>query len=256
MDRNLLIAVGIGLIGYAIARNSAAIDTTILDARDAQAAAGSDAPADASGTWSDAADPNYGDWGAAAVTDGTAETGSGYYGGGIEDINYDLLGNPISSVAFQWGDGAVWSESKIPAQYLALIRAQEAQYRMPKNMLARLLFQESRYNPQVISGAVRSPRGAAGIAQFMPENISGVPEAVALDPFQAIPAAAAMLARLYKRFSSWSAALASYNWGEGNVAAWLRTGKGVKGDVMPLETQKYYSQILADVGTGSGVTIA
>ncbi|HJW55875.1 MAG TPA: lytic transglycosylase domain-containing protein [Burkholderiaceae bacterium] len=202
------------------------VDTTILDAFDAWAVGGSGSV------------PVLDLWGNDAVDDASTS---------IENISYDQMGNVIN-VGFNWGDGVVWSESVIPQQYLQAIRDAEARYRLPRNLLARLLWQESRYRPDIISGATRSAAGALGIAQFMPERISGVPASIALDPFQAIPAAADMLARLYRRFNQWSYALAAYNWGEGNVSSWIRTGRGVNGQLMPTETRNYFNQVMADIG--------
>lgn len=135
---------------------------------------------------------------------------------------------------------SMWSENKIPAQYLNAIRQAEAANNLPRNLLARLLWQESRYRPDIISGAVVSPAGALGIAQFMPATAAQY-RINPLDPFQAIPAAGKMMGELYKRFGSWDAALAAYNWGQGNVAK-----KGLA--AAPKETKNYFAQILSDIG--------
>lgn len=136
--------------------------------------------------------------------------------------------------------GLMWSDSKIPAQYLSAIRQAETAHGLPNNMLARLLWQESRYRPEIIDGRVRSPAGALGIAQFMPATAQemGINP---LDPYQAIPAAARYLAGLYRRFGAWDKALAAYNWGQGNVAR-----RGLVS--APAETRNYYAQILGDLG--------
>lgn len=141
-------------------------------------------------------------------------------------------------------DGGSWDATLVPSQYRKLIRDEETYWDMPVNLLARLLYQESRYRPDIISGAVRSSKGAAGIAQFMPQSISGVPLSVALDPLQAIPAAAAMLVRLHDRFGTWAEALAAYNWGEGNLNSF-----GIAS--APAETRNYYTGILADIGVST-----
>lgn len=141
-----------------------------------------------------------------------------------------------------WGF-EMWSESKIPAQYLDAIRQAEAQSGLPRNMLARLLWQECRYREDIITGRVKSPAGALGIAQFMPATAAemGIDP---LDPFAAIPAAAKYLRRLYDALGTWSEALAAYNWGIGNVRR-----KGIA--AAPRETRNYYTTILADIGQGT-----
>ena len=138
----------------------------------------------------------------------------------------------------------MWSSEKVPAQYRSAIAAAENANGIPADMLARLLYQECRYRPDIISGATRSPAGALGIAQFMPATAAelGIDP---LNPGQAIAGAGRYLASLYRSTGSWALALAAYNWGIGNV---LRKGIAAA----PRETQNYYSQILADLGLGGG----
>lgn len=135
-----------------------------------------------------------------------------------------------------------------PAQYAGAIVAAEDRAGLPRDMLARLLYQESRYRADIISGATRSPAGALGIAQFMPPTAAemGIDP---LDPWQSINAAADYLRRLFDRFGNWSEALAAYNWGQGNVSR-----KGLS--AAPRETRLYYSQILADVNSSNGTAYA
>lgn len=137
----------------------------------------------------------------------------------------------VSRVAGNW---------RAPAEYAPAIAAAEDRNGIPSGMLERLLYQESRYRPEIISGAVRSPAGATGIAQFMPATAAdfGINP---LDAYQSIDAAGRYLGQLYRRFGTWEQALAAYNWGMGNVAR-----KGM--DAAPLETRNYFSQILADLG--------
>lgn len=151
------------------------------------------------------------------------------------------------------GDFGLWDEiltmtqAKLglwvpPAEYAGMIAAAEAQYGIPTNMLARLLYQESHYRDDIINGETASPAGALGIAQFMPGTAAelGIDP---LDPEQAIPAAALYLRRQFNRFGDWAMALAAYNWGGGNVAR-----KGLA--AAPTETRLYYTSILSDIGMG------
>lgn len=135
-----------------------------------------------------------------------------------------------------------------PEKYAGTIAAAEQANGLPRDMLARLLWQESRYREDIITGKVRSPAGALGIAQFMPATARemGIDP---LNPAQAIDAAGRYLARLFRMFGNWSEALAAYNWGMGNVQ---RRGLGAA----PRETRNYYSQILADVNNSNGTTWA
>ena len=129
-----------------------------------------------------------------------------------------------------------WSESKIPAQYLGIIRETEQYRNMPRNMLARLLWQESRYNPN----AYNSSSGATGMAQFTAVTLIDYPHNP-YRPEETIPQAGAYLRKLYDQFGDWKLALAAYNWGPGNVKR-----KGLAS--APKETRNYYSQILGDLG--------
>jgi len=131
-----------------------------------------------------------------------------------------------------------------PEKYAQAIAAAESANGLPRDMLARLLWQECRYREEIITGRVRSPAGALGIAQFMPATAREL-GINALDPFAAIPAAARYLARLFGMFGTWSEALAAYNWGMGNVQR-----RGL--DAAPTETRNYYRQILADVNASNG----
>ena len=106
-------------------------------------------------------------------------------------------------------------------------------------ILERLLYRESRFRPEIIDGTVKSRVGALGIAQFMPATAREWCGSVdgALNPESAIPAAARYLAWLQKQFDGdIISAVASYNWGVGNVKR-----KGLAN--CPAETQKYVLEI-------------
>lgn len=136
--------------------------------------------------------------------------------------------------------GSSWTPPAAAAPYLGAIETAERAYGLPSMLLARVLYQESRYRTDIISGATRSSAGAIGIAQFMPATAAefGIDPR---DPWASIDAAGRYLSQLYRRFGNWPAALAAYNWGQGNVS---RSGLAAA----PAETRAYYSQILSDVG--------
>ena len=93
----------------------------------------------------------------------------------------------------------------------------------------RLIWKESRFNPRAVS-----PKGAQGIAQFMP----GTAEERGLDdPFEpklAIIHSASLLADLRREFGNFGLAAAAYNAGAERVRAWLSGSGGLPG-----ETQNY-----------------
>lgn len=133
-----------------------------------------------------------------------------------------------------------WSLDVVPERYRAAIAAAEDRNGIPEGMLARLLWQESRFRDDVIDGRLASPAGALGIAQFMPATAADM----GIDPLDAlasIDAAARYLGQLWRRFGNWPDTLAAYNWGQGNVA---RRGR----NAAPVETRSYVASILGDLG--------
>lgn len=96
-------------------------------------------------------------------------------------------------------------------------------------LLTRVIWTESRFQAHVVS-----PKGAQGIAQFMPHTAAANGLADPFDPEQAIPKAANLLADYIQRFGNAGLAAAAYNAGPNRVAAWLaRTGN------LPAETAVY-----------------
>lgn len=106
---------------------------------------------------------------------------------------------------------------------------------VPAPFFIRLLFQESRFRPEVVSSA-----GAQGIAQFMPGTADDMGVDNPYDPLQAIPASARMLGNLIRQFGNLGLAAAAYNAGPKRVADWLAAKGKTK---LPDETQGYVKTI-------------
>jgi hypothetical protein len=104
---------------------------------------------------------------------------------------------------------------------------------LPIPFFIRLLFQESRFKPEVVSRA-----GAQGIAQFMPETSADMGLDNPFDPIQAIPASARLLRNLFQQFGNLGLAAAAYNAGPRRIQDWL-TKKGK----LPQETQGYVKTV-------------
>ncbi|MCA3572973.1 MAG: lytic transglycosylase domain-containing protein, partial [Aestuariivirga sp.] len=113
------------------------------------------------------------------------------------------------------------------------IDARAAEHALPQSFLARLIWKESLFDP----GAV-SPKGAQGIAQFMPGTAKLRGLADPFDPKQALAASAAYLAELRTLFGNLGRAAAAYNAGEKRVRRWLAGETG-----LPYETQDYVLSI-------------
>ena len=56
----------------------------------------------------------------------------------------------------------------------------------------------------------------------------------------------AYLAQMYRRYGNWPDAIAAYNWGPGNMDAWIGTGRPI--DSFPLEVERYRDRVLRDAG--------
>jgi transglycosylase-like protein with SLT domain len=54
----------------------------------------------------------------------------------------------------------------------------------------------------------------------------------------------AYLAQMFQRYGNWSDALAAYNWGPGNLEAWIAAGRPA--ERLPSETARYVRRVLRD----------
>jgi hypothetical protein len=100
---------------------------------------------------------------------------------------------------------------------------------LPIDFFVRVIWQESRFNAAAVS-----PKGAQGIAQFMPTTADWRGLSNPFDVNEALVAAASYLHDLHKRFGNLGLAAAAYNAGPGRVDHWLPAGAG-----LPKETRRY-----------------
>jgi len=114
---------------------------------------------------------------------------------------------------------------------------------LPLEFFVRVIWQESRFQPNVVGPITRSGQRAQGIAQFMPDTASERMLLNPFDPVQALPKSAEFLNELRKQFGNLGLAAAAYNAGPRRVQDWL-AGSGE----MPRETRNYVLAI-----TGSSV---
>jgi membrane-bound lytic murein transglycosylase D len=123
--------------------------------------------------------------------------------------------------------------------------------------LAWLAEAESSLNPMA-----RSPVGAKGLFQFMPETAKAMGLSTFMPderthPEKSARAAARYLKSLHGKFGNWALALAAYNAGEGRVGRTL-TKHGAKSytaiaDALPAETRMYVPKVCALIATRAGV---
>ena len=100
---------------------------------------------------------------------------------------------------------------------------------IPVGFFARIIWQESRFNATAVS-----PKGALGIAQFMPQTASWHGLADPLNVIEALNHSAAYLRELRDRFGNLGLAAAAYNAGPQRVLDWLAGRR-----VLPKETRGY-----------------
>jgi len=123
---------------------------------------------------------------------------------------------------------------EVPVTAISTLIAQAAiSTGVPSDFLLRLLKRESGLNPMAVS-----PKGALGIAQFMPATAAERGLGDPFDPAQAIPKAAELLRDLRSRYGNWALAAAAYNAGPGRVDAWLSGRLD-----LPKETVDYVANI-------------
>jgi len=104
---------------------------------------------------------------------------------------------------------------------------------VPADFLTNLFWRESSFRERAVS-----PRGAQGIAQFMPGTAAERGLANPFDPEQAIPQAARLIADLAARFGNLGLAAAAYNAGPARVERWLASEIG-----LPAETRSFVRMV-------------
>jgi membrane-bound lytic murein transglycosylase D len=147
----------------------------------------------------------------------------------------------------------------VPAQAAALLptlRAAFAAEGVPVE-LVWLAEVESTFNPNA-----RSPSGAKGLYQLMPDTAKALGLSTWLpderaNPEKSAQAAARRLRSLYEKFGDWPLALAAYNAGEGRVSRALIAQKATTfseiARTLPVETRLYVPKVCATVALRTGV---
>ena len=100
-----------------------------------------------------------------------------------------------------------------PARWQPQLASLAARYDLSPSLIEALVWQESRFKPDAVS-----PKGALGIAQFMPRTASGRGLADPLEPLTALRESASYLRELRTTFrGNLGLAAAAYNAGPGRV---------------------------------------
>jgi soluble lytic murein transglycosylase-like protein len=146
-----------------------------------------------------------------------------------------------------------WEVPKEAAPYIDEIRRAESANGLPHNLLARLLWVESHYRPDIISGKTISKAGAIGIAQIVPK---WHPNVDPRDPVASIRYAGQFLAQLKRQLGTWDKAVAGYNTGAGNVQKALTKASNSGADWLTHvtdETKNYVVEIIPVIGLSRNV---
>ncbi len=114
-----------------------------------------------------------------------------------------------------------------------MIEEAAASAQLDVGFFARLIWQESLFDPDAVS-----PAGAQGIAQFMPDTAALRGLENAFDAEQALSASALYLSDLERAFGNLGLAAAAYNGGEARLGRYL--GEGGR---LPGETRAYVLKI-------------
>ncbi|MCY1725594.1 lytic transglycosylase domain-containing protein [Klebsiella pneumoniae] len=180
-------------------------------------------------------------WSDSPVIQGAASVGQGLWDKAVDWWNGD---------ATQYGQSVKrLSPSKAGAQLLGwmapMMGKLEAMYNLPSGLLRSVAITESGGDQFAVSGA-----GAQGMFQFMPGTARdmGLRGNDVFDPIKSAEAAARYLSMLLqKNGGDLGKALASYNWGIGNVQKYGMA-------LMPQETRQYIPKVLSNMpGAGAQV---
>ncbi|HEX7791020.1 MAG TPA: lytic transglycosylase domain-containing protein [Afipia sp.] len=115
-----------------------------------------------------------------------------------------------------------------------MIESAASAHGLPLEFFARVIWQESRFQPDAVGPVTRNGQRAQGVAQFMPGTASERRLLDPFDPVQALPKSAEFLQELREQFGNLGLAAAAYNAGPRRVQEWL-AGTGY----MPSETRNY-----------------
>ena len=105
---------------------------------------------------------------------------------------------------------------------------------LPLEFFARVIWQESRFQPDRVGPRTRGGARAQGIAQFMPRTAAERGLLDPFDPVQALPKSAEFLRELRDQLGNLGLAAAAYNAGPQRVRDWMAGSR-----TLPAETRNY-----------------
>lgn len=165
----------------------------------------------------------------------------GYLGGGS--------GGGRPTLGGQWG--GQYTGAALAPEVDGWIVKYSQEYGVDPNIVRAVVMQESGGRQDVIS-----PAGAIGYGQLMLDTAKGL-GVDPYDPEQNIKGTVMYLGQMHDRYGgNWDRALYAYNWGPGNMDAYLQTGKGLDGRPMPSETLNYVPGVRGRLSGGQQPAVA
>lgn len=138
---------------------------------------------------------------------------------------------------------AYFGDTVYPLKYQEYIVKYSKMYNVDPTLVAAVILQESRFNPNSVSSA-----GAQGLMQFMPGTAATVAREVGrtnydiFDPETSVQFGAAHIRDMLVKYNGdVDAALAAYNAGSGSADAWIR--EGLLRNIPSRETNSYVRKV-------------
>jgi soluble lytic murein transglycosylase len=141
------------------------------------------------------------------------------------------------------GTPAWFERLRYPMRYGSIVRAGASDFHIEPALLAAVIYQESKYRPDV-----RSSSGAIGLMQLLPDTAKGIAVHTGGSRFKVsdlykpelnIRYGCWYLRHLLDKYGNERLALAAYNAGQSNVDTWRREGRGI----VFTETRDYVQQV-------------
>jgi soluble lytic murein transglycosylase len=120
---------------------------------------------------------------------------------------------------------------RYPLEYQQVVRGHAENYRLAPELLAAVIYQESKFDPEA-----RSSSGAVGLMQLLPGTAKGIAVRTGghrfvvddlLDPELNVRYGSWYLRHLLDKYGDERLALAAYNAGQANVDRWRDEGRGI-----------------------------
>ena len=137
-----------------------------------------------------------------------------------------------------------YARMRYPLEYEHIVRGHAQNYELDPALLAAVIYRESKFDADA-----RSPSGAIGLMQLLPDTAKGIALHTGgsrfrvrdlYDPEINVRYGSFYLRRLLVKYGNERSALAAYNAGQSNDDHWLEAGEGIP---FP-ETRQYVDKVL------------